>query len=397
MKYRFNKSLGITALAVLGGSAYVYGADPDPNLIAKMRLDNLMLIAVTLGCSAVVLLLTMIAFFMVNTKRLQQKKQQSLAQKVAAATTVLLLITFPVLAQTDATAAASAPAYDPTAAAFSLIGWIIIGLAVLNVGLLIGVISGFDYYLRVVHDSSLRQILPDWGLDALFSWDKLTGQKASGKGSHLDTALDHQYDGIMELDNPAPPLFNYILYGTIIFSVVYWTVYHVTDSQPLMEEEYKIAMNEAAEQKAEYMKLVGNMVDENSVKVTTDPVAIADGKSVFMANCAACHGDKGEGKVGPNFCDEYWLHGGGVKDIFKTIKYGVPEKGMIAWEKQLTPGQIANVTNYILTLRGTNPPNAKEPQGEKWTESGSVAPTDSSAKPESKDDKGKSKTELSEK
>jgi cytochrome c oxidase cbb3-type subunit 3 len=85
-----------------------------------------------------------------------------------------------------------------------------------------------------------------------------------------------------------------------------------------------------------------------------------------MANCAACHGQKGEGVVGPNLTDAYWIHGGGIKNVFKTIKYGVPAKGMIAWETQLSPSQIQKVASYVLTLQGTNPPNGKAPEGEIW-------------------------------
>ena len=386
-RYNLNKGLGLTAVAVFGIGALAYGADVDPNALAKAQLDNLALIAMILGSTAMILLVIMVMFFMVNTKQAILKKRQNIAQKAGGITAVLLLLSLPAMAQEAA--ATPPPAFDPTASAFSLISWIIIGLGVLNVGLIIGIIYGFDYYLKVVHDSSLDAILPDTGLSNLFSWEKLTGQKVVSKASTAETALDHEYDGIVELDNPAPPLFNYILYGTIIFAIVYWTVYHVTESAPLMVEEYKNEMAIANEQKAERMKLASNQVDENNVKVMTDASVIDDGKSIYKANCAACHGDNGEGKVGPNFADEYWIHGGGIKNIFKTIKYGVPEKGMIAWEKQLAPGQIANVANYILTLKGTNPPNPKEPQGDKWVEGADASPapanTDSTAKTEKKD------------
>jgi len=86
---------------------------------------------------------------------------------------------------------------------------------------------------------------------------------------------------------------------------------------------------------------------------------------VFLEHCAVCHGNAGEGGIGPNMADDYWLHGGEIKDIFRTVKYGVPDKGMVPWEQTLSPGQIAEVSNFIVTLRGTNPPNAKAPQGEK--------------------------------
>ena len=87
-----------------------------------------------------------------------------------------------------------------------------------------------------------------------------------------------------------------------------------------------------------------------------------------MANCIACHGKDGEGTIGPNLVDDYWLHKGGIKDIFKTIKYGYPEKGMKSWQQDLPAKSINEVASYIKSLRGTNPPNAKEKQGDLYTE-----------------------------
>ncbi|HSC37770.1 MAG TPA: c-type cytochrome, partial [Chitinophagaceae bacterium] len=98
------------------------------------------------------------------------------------------------------------------------------------------------------------------------------------------------------------------------------------------------------------------------------------GKTVFLQNCSPCHGKSGEGVVGPNLTDDYWLHGGGVKDIFKTIKYGWPEKGMKSWKDDLSPTQIAQLSSFIKSLRGTHPPNGKEQQGELYQETGALPP-----------------------
>ncbi|RYZ29080.1 MAG: cytochrome C oxidase subunit III, partial [Chitinophagaceae bacterium] len=81
-----------------------------------------------------------------------------------------------------------------------------------------------------------------------------------------------------------------------------------------------------------------------------------------------CHGGKGEGGVGPNLTDKFWLHGGTINDVFKTIKYGVPEKGMQAWEKTYSPSQIKNIASYIKSIAGSNPPNGKSPQGDPFEE-----------------------------
>lgn len=180
-----------------------------------------------------------------------------------------------------------------------------------------------------------------------------------------DLIMEHQFDGIAELDNPTPPWFMWLFYGTIAFGVAYFLNYHVFEWGMLQDEEYVVEVQEAEAAKIEYLATAANLIDENSVTVSTEPAVISAGMALFNANCVACHGDKGQGTVGPNLTDEYWLHGGSVNDVFKTIKYGVPEKGMISWEKQMTPKQISEVANYILSLKGTNPPGAKEPQGDK--------------------------------
>jgi cytochrome c oxidase cbb3-type subunit 3 len=179
-----------------------------------------------------------------------------------------------------------------------------------------------------------------------------------------DIMLDHNYDGIRELDNHLPPWWKYLFYVSIVFAVVYLFVYHVIDTLPLQEEEYQMELAQAEE--ARQARQVANVVDfdESSVEFTDDAVALANGLQVYTNNCVQCHKENGEGGIGPNLTDDYWLHGGSMQDIFKTIKYGVPEKGMIAWEALLSPTQMRDVASYIMTMYGTDPPNAKAPQGE---------------------------------
>ena len=124
-------------------------------------------------------------------------------------------------------------------------------------------------------------------------------------------------------------------------------------------------MKQAEADKKSFLAKSANLIDESSVKESGDTETVNAGKSVFISNCVACHGEKGQGVVSPNLTDEYWLHGGKINSIFKIIKYGVPEKGMMSWEKTLSPKQISEVSNYILSLKGSNPANAKSPQGEK--------------------------------
>ena len=175
--------------------------------------------------------------------------------------------------------------------------------------------------------------------------------------------MDHTYDDIAELDNPTPPWFMYLFYLTIVFAVVYGAYYHVYQDGNIQETEYKNEVAVAEKAREEYMKKFANSVNEDNVTVVKEGKDLTEGSQIYSTNCVACHGDKGQGGVGPNLTDKFWIHGGEIKDLFKTITRGVPEKGMIAWNKTLNPLQIQKVASYILTLQGTNPPGAKEPQG----------------------------------
>ncbi len=181
-----------------------------------------------------------------------------------------------------------------------------------------------------------------------------------------DIDLGHDYDGIRELDNRLPPWWLWLFYFTIAFAIGYIYIYHVSGIGMNQKEEYEYAMKKGEEQKIAYLASQKSAVDENTVTALEDETALESGKKVYQTNCVACHGAQGEGGVGPNLTDEYWLHGGGIKNVFKTIKYGVPEKGMISWQSQLQPETIQKVASFILTLQGTNPPNGKAPQGEIW-------------------------------
>lgn len=192
-------------------------------------------------------------------------------------------------------------------------------------------------------------------------WQKLLSLRPLAEEKEL--LIEHAYDGIQELDNPIPAWFMYLFYATIIFAAGYllnYQVFHIGQNQ---YEEYKTEVAQADIAHKLYLSKSANLVDENTVKLSLDPAVLASGETVFKTNCAACHGDKAQGVVGPNLTDDYWLHGGKVSDLFKTVKYGVLSKGMPTWEKVLSPKQISDVVNYVKSLHGTNPPNAKAPQG----------------------------------
>jgi cytochrome c oxidase cbb3-type subunit 3 len=171
--------------------------------------------------------------------------------------------------------------------------------------------------------------------------DELTGDKIlSG----------HEYDGIQELDNKLPKWWIWLFYITIIFAVVYFTSLHILQTGDTQDEAYKKEVEAAT---IRYQAVTpANTID-----------AMAAGKATFEKNCVVCHLAQAQGLVGPNLTDDYWIHGCAIGDIFKTISTGVPEKGMISWKDQLTPEQIQQVASYVVSLRGSNPPNPKAPQG----------------------------------
>lgn len=177
--------------------------------------------------------------------------------------------------------------------------------------------------------------------------------------------LDHNYDGIRELDNFLPPWWKWLFYATIIWGGGYLFAYHVAGSLPLQDAEFQAEVKKADDELRALKKSEpGEVIDENSVTVITDAVALADGKSTYTSICASCHRVDGGGDIGPNLTDAYWKHGGDIKSIFKVVKNGVSGTNMVAWGSSMSPEKIRNVSSYVMTLADTNPPNPKKPEGD---------------------------------
>jgi len=172
--------------------------------------------------------------------------------------------------------------------------------------------------------------------------------------------MDHEADGIRELDNKLPRWWVWLFYFTIIFSVVYLMYYHVLGMGNLMTAEYQAEMKIGEAIKAASMsKFEANIAN---LQPSKDEAVLASGRKTFLTLCAPCHRPDGGGLVGPNLTDDYWIHGSQFTDNVKTIWNGVPEKGMITWKNTLNPEEIYAVASYIYTLRGTKPPNPKPPE-----------------------------------
>lgn len=205
-------------------------------------------------------------------------------------------------------------------------------------------------------------------------WDKFN--KVVPIEKERDIMLDHDYDGIKELDNSLPPWWKYGFYLTIVVGIIYLWRFHVSETGPSSLQEYAAEVQKGEEEKVAYLAQSANNVDENNVTLLTDDGAIASGKKIFETSCAACHAADGGGGVGPNLTDEFWLHGGSIQDVFKSIKYGWQDKGMKSWKDDFSPKQIAEIASYVKAMHGTKPAAPKEPQGEKYIEQ-QAAPADS--------------------
>jgi cytochrome c oxidase cbb3-type subunit 3 len=186
--------------------------------------------------------------------------------------------------------------------------------------------------------------------------------------------LDHDYDGIKELDNNLPPWWVYLFYACIAFAIIYLVRFEIlgADNQ---EMELKKEMAQAKIEVAEYMKTAPDLMDEKTVTLLTDDAALAEGKTIFTTNCVACHRADAGGQIGPNLTDDHWILGGGIKNLFHTITNGGRDgKGMIAWKGTLKPKEIQRVASYVISLKGSNPKDPKAPDGEIWVEESAAAP-----------------------
>jgi cytochrome c oxidase cbb3-type subunit 3 len=197
-------------------------------------------------------------------------------------------------------------------------------------------------------------------------FQKWTNAKAIEQEEEI--ILNHNYDGIKELDNSLPPWWVYMFYATIIFAVVYLVRFEVLDGDT-QEMEYDKAVLQARIELNKYKSTATDLITSENVTLLTEDKDLKRGKAIYNLNCASCHLGDGGGQIGPNLTDEFWILGGGIKNVFKTISNGGRDgKGMIAWNKTLKPDDIAKVSSYVISLQGTKPVKAKTPQGEKWGE-----------------------------
>ena len=256
--------------------------------------------------------------------------------------------------------------------------YVIISVIALEL-LVIGALMIFiNVLLRIIRNTPETELKAQQMAKKSWFWDNFN--KAASLEKEQEVLLDHNYDGIQELDNSLPPWWKYGFYLTIVVSVIYIYRFHFSHDGLSQQEEYLAQMQQGEEDKAAYLAKSANNVDENTVVYLTDAASIAAGKDMYGKSCVACHLADGGGSVGPNLTDDYWLHGGGIKDIFKSLKYGWQEKGMKSWKDDYSPKQIQEIASFVKSLKGTKPTTPKEAQGDLYVEAGAViAVADTSA------------------
>lgn len=337
-------------------------------------------VALTLLALILVLLLVIaiLANVLLGTAKLHADKQQNSTSTAVKTITVLLALFFPAIseAQEAAAATSSTSIAGLSATTFYLF------IAVLAIELLVILVMSFfvKSFLAKEKVTVPVEITAERKLSFTKTWwEKINSFKPADQEASID--MGHDYDGIRELNNRLPPWWIYGFYMTIFVGVVYLWRYHIAETAPLSKQEFEIEWKRGEEQKAAFLAKAGSEVDENTVVLLKDPAALEPAKAIFKQTCIACHGSEGQGNaVGPNLTDVYWIHGGSIKDIFKIIKYGWPEKGMKSWKDDYSPVQIAQLASYIKSLHGTNPPNPKEKQGELYQENNTAPAKDSAVK-----------------
>lgn len=312
----------------------------------------LLLLCVAFGLMIAIIILGYTVLGAMDIYREKMKKEKMLP------VVLLLLISSAAQAQDVTTAAPTSIIEGLSDTVFTLMA-LTIGVELLVIMMLLSALR----ILTGIQRKSKPRKAPAPGKPRINWMEKLNRTKSLDATTEAEADMGHDYDGIRELNNPTPPWWRYGFYCSILFGVVYLWRFHISETAPLQIEELQIAEAKAAVAKEAYLKNAANNIDENNVTLLKDAADIEAGKKLFIAGCAACHGVEGQGVVGPNLTDDHWIHGGKVNEIFSTIKYGVPDKGMKSWKEDFSPKQLAQLTGYIKSIRGTKPANPKDQQG----------------------------------
>lgn len=349
-----NKKINLLLLMMLPMMPVVAQAKPVPSASHPVAIVMLSVI----GLLAFVILLlgkVMLTAYPIYKKKKSEK--EGAAVKAGVVLLLMLIGNYAFAQDTEAFSSVGTPWVNGISNTTMIFLSLIIALELIIIFYMVSVFRTFSAHQRRVKPKKVKVHKKSW-------WERFNNTKSIDARSEEELNLGHDYDGIEELDNPTPPWWQWGFVISAVFAVIYLYVYFVAYSAPNQFQELEIANAKAEEQIKNYMATSANNIDENTVTLLESETDIAEGKKIFTSVCGACHGSDGGGIVGPNLTDNYWLHGGTVNDIFRTIKYGVPEKGMKSWKDDYTPKQIAQLASFIISIHGTKPANPKDPEGE---------------------------------
>ncbi|MCB0697643.1 MAG: c-type cytochrome [Chitinophagaceae bacterium] len=374
MRKYFNKHTLLSAVVALSPTM-VFGADAaaggstfNPVLIGLLTLIIVLLFVIGMMGSTIVQL-----GYAYRNKMRKERSNNSGAVKTLLLLLAASTLSFSAMAQ-DAVEAA-APKVTSIGGLPVVEFYVLISTVILELLIIMTLILITNILIKAITQKSIDEVYVPKAAHKVSFWDKFNNAVEIEK--EQDILLDHNYDGIEELDNSLPPWWKYGFYLTIVIGVIYLWYYHAGGNGPSQVEEYQAEVKRGEEQVAAYLAKSANNVDENSV-VMLDAAGIAEGQNLFSKNCIACHAADGGGNaVGPNLTDQYWLHGGGVQNIFKSIKYGWKDKGMKSWKDDFSPRQIAELASFVWSLQGTTPAAPKPKQGELYIEAEDNNNTDS--------------------
>lgn len=380
---RHIKKIITVCIGLAPGYLFAQGGPKQPSEASNPYAIAMIAVAAVLLLAIVVAAQILLREAKAKITRIKKETVTSQAAKIASIFIFCMLTSAAVFAQDAATAGTNATATATKAATTlsplsytSFYGL----LTVIAVELLILLVLLYQIKTLMAFEEEPVTVLSEAGEKVIVSkeaaWKKLWSKLNSFRPIKEEATIDlgHDYDGIRELDNRLPPWWLYGFYISIIFAGIYLWRYHVSHTAPSSKQEYEMAMQQAAEEKAAYLAKSKNNVDENTAKLLTDAADLEAGKKVFTTICAACHAPDGGGGAGPNLTDDYWLHGGSIRDVFKTITYGWPDKGMRSWKDDYSPLQIEQIASYVKSLHGTKPASPKPPQGELFQDSTNQAP-----------------------
>lgn len=335
------------------------------NAAEKTEGSNLLTIMLTVVAIVLAFIIWGMGQALISISRLALDKQKSTAK----AATIMLLLAFSFISQNSMAqdAVAEVAKAEPNYGGLSANNFYAFAAVIF---IEITAILFLAFNIKSVYQDLVPAVIKPKNSTLAIWWNRMDKKfftKAIPVEKEADVMLDHDYDGIRELDNALPPWWKYGFYITIAVAFVYIGYFHAFGEGKNPTQEYAAEMDKARIEMEVYEAGNKDKVDENNVPMA-DASGIAEGKDIFTAKCWACHGKAGEGSAGPNLTDDYWIHKGSLNDIFYSIKVGYQDKGMQSWAKEFTPKQMANISSFIKTLHGTNPPNAKAPQGDLFAE-----------------------------